>query len=258
MSKRAYTHLTAKPIAPRSNFQFETLYEHTHSELSLQQSKRDQLITIYIALISFIVPSVLSKELGSLITGLSFLLLAFVGLLFSIIIVRYRVYKECYWLACQTLTRLTNYNVKDINKNLVQSVFYHAIYDKYDDYLSTKKHNRDGTRKFRWGKLAKSNMFSAETLYFLIISIVVCVIAFFGVMLLLGSTLWYVSLAGALLLLFYLLGFYFVSLSKVFDCLRYPDDLADDKLVKQANEAFKYAFSKAWTLDFCADEESNN
>ena len=83
------------------------IYEHAHSELSLQQSKRDQIITIYLALCSFLLPFALGEELISItMKGVLFLVVGLVGMLFSCITVRYREYKEAYWLCCQTLTVL--------------------------------------------------------------------------------------------------------------------------------------------------------
>ena len=40
-------------VKDEQNYNLEDIYEHAHSELSLQQSKRDQIITIYLALCSF-------------------------------------------------------------------------------------------------------------------------------------------------------------------------------------------------------------
>ena len=41
-------------VKDQRNYNLEDIYEHAHSELSLQQSKRDQIITIYLALCSFL------------------------------------------------------------------------------------------------------------------------------------------------------------------------------------------------------------
>ena len=62
------------------NYNLEDIYEHAHSELSLQQSKRDQIITIYLALCSFLLPFALGESVPTTEwKGVIFLLLGVVG-----------------------------------------------------------------------------------------------------------------------------------------------------------------------------------
>ena len=50
-------------LKEKQNYNLEEIYEHAHSELSLQQSKRDQVMTIYLALASFLLPFALGEEM---------------------------------------------------------------------------------------------------------------------------------------------------------------------------------------------------
>ena len=44
----------------------ESMYEQCNQELTLQQSKRDQIIAVYISVAGFIIPSILGLNLGAL------------------------------------------------------------------------------------------------------------------------------------------------------------------------------------------------
>ena len=110
------------------NYNWENLYEHAHSELSLQQSKRDQIISLYLAVFTFLLPFVISLEgIAMNLKGLIFIGIGIIGLILAPVIIRYRVYKEIYWLCCQTLTQLMNYESKEVDKELVQHLFYKCI-----------------------------------------------------------------------------------------------------------------------------------
>ena len=67
------------------NYDLKDLYEHTHSELSLQQNKRDQIISIYLALFSFLLPFVISIDgLAWKFKGLLFIFIGIIGLILSV------------------------------------------------------------------------------------------------------------------------------------------------------------------------------
>lgn len=97
-----------------------TIYEKCIDEMTLQQSKRDQIITIYLAMFSFIVPFALSSEqLDLFAKGFVFLSIAIIGFGFSLIIIRYRMYKEVYWICCQTITNLMSFKAGEIDKETI-------------------------------------------------------------------------------------------------------------------------------------------
>ena len=221
-----------------ADYNLEDLYDHASSELTLQQSKRDQIISVYLALVTFIVPFALSSSNLSISNkGLIFTATGFVGILFSLIIIRYRLYKEVYWLTCQTITVLSNCIKERIDKSVVQAAFYQCIYKKGKSYIKIKNNKK----KFMHFKYVKKNLFSSETIYFLIHSIISIVILSLGV----GLTIDYnyiniiIPIILGLIVLILLLYSYFSKLIDVFKVL------ADD-----SDESFNKAFSKAWFLHF--------
>lgn len=230
-------------IKTNADYNLEDLYDHASSELTLQQTKRDQIITVYLALVSFIVPFALSSAEMSLTSkGLVFLATGIVGILFSLIIIRYRVYKEVYWLTCQTITVLSNCKDEMLNKAIVQAAFYQCLRKKGRGYIVETKRGK----KFAKMRYAKKNLFSSETIYFLIHTFMTAVILGLGTALVAEPLGWLrFVLAGAvgMLTVLLLLSSYFSKLIEVFRVL------ADD-----TDESFNRAFSKAWFLHFYAEQ----
>lgn len=100
------------------------LYAKAYEELSLQQSKRDQIISLYLAVFSFLIPFSLSLEtLSWRNKGWIFIAVGIIGILFSFIIVRYRVYKEVYWMCCQSISTLYNFKQEELDKKRYKRYF---------------------------------------------------------------------------------------------------------------------------------------
>ncbi|MFA5007250.1 MAG: inositol monophosphatase family protein [Candidatus Izemoplasmatales bacterium] len=201
------------------------LYENAHDELTLQQSKRDQIIAFYLTLVSLVIPLSYSIEgIGPRMIAWLFFGLFMIGLILGIVIVRYKVYKEVYWACCQTISQLFNYEEGKIKKDLVQSVFYEILKKK-----DPAKHGRV--------KGAMKAFFSAETLMYEIHIIMSMACLGFATQLLTGG----VALTVFALLLYFVLMqiVYFSSYFRVFNVCRTNRD-AD----------FNYAFGKAWFLHF--------
>ena len=57
-----YTKIDNSLFRNSPNFDINEMYERAFDELGLQQSKRDQLITIYLAAFAFIFPPLLTAE----------------------------------------------------------------------------------------------------------------------------------------------------------------------------------------------------
>ena len=72
----------------------ESLYKQCNEQLTLQQTKRDQIIGVYLSVAGFIIPSILSMKLGMLATAAAFFLLYIIGDVLCKVVVRYRIYKE--------------------------------------------------------------------------------------------------------------------------------------------------------------------
>lgn len=234
-------------LKDKPEYNIEKTYEHAHSELSLQQSKRDQIITIYLALCSFLLPFALGEEvIGYEMKGLIFLIVGAVGILFSCITVRYREYKEVYWLCCQTLTVLQSFKSEELDKSLIQRTFYHCLHKKGKGYLRCKG-NKKLLKKFAY---AKKNLFSSETMHFVIIDLMASFITGLGVGLALISLPTINLILGVILgtFVFILLVFlYFNTCVKVYSPL---EEHEGDDSEERKNRAFNKVFSKAWFLHF--------
>lgn len=224
--------------AETSAVDLNALYERACSELALQQTKRDQIITLYLAIFSFLVPFALSLEgLQPFVKGLLFLAAAVVGIIFGMIIIRYRVYKEVYWLSCQSISVLFGIKIEMTDKSTVQSVFYECLKKKGKGYITVAP---DGTKKFSRGKYIRKNLFSSECLYFLVHLFITAAIFAMGIGLILPGNVWVRSVVAvvlALCLICMLMQAYFVQ------CIGLYLVLEDEK-----ESSFNRAFSKAWFL----------
>ena len=244
--EKLFTHVTIDKdkLIENPTHNLQEHFRNTHKELSLQQSKRDQILTIYLAIFSFLVPFAISlSTIDWNVKGIIFIGVGIIGWLFSLIIVRYRIYKECYWLCCQTLTVLMNYKQEALNKELIQEVYYSCINKKGKKFIK-KIVKKDGTtiKKFNNALFIKSNAFSSETIHFTIIAFIASAILGFGASLIFSLPTLYAVILGVgvgLLAFIIMHSEYFRELKRVYQVL--VDDL---------DKSFNFAFSKAWLLHF--------
>lgn len=238
-------------LKQEKNYNLFELYKEAHSELSLQQSKRDQIITIYMALCSFLLPFALGEEMIPMqVKGVIFIVLGVIGMLFSYITIRYREYKEAYWLCCQALTVLQNFDEDKLDKQAVQSVFHHCLYKKGKGYLQEK----NGEKRINKLKYVWKNTPSSETFHFFIIALMCAFIFALGISLMFTETT-FASVAiciGVGFVVWLVLSFlYFKNCIRIYECLE--ERSGDDE--DRRNKAFNKAFSKAWFLHFYYDEK---
>ena len=218
----------------------DSLYSRAFSELGLQQTKRDQIITLYLAMFSFLIPFALSMEgMGLLVKGLIFLATAIVGFLFALIIIRYRIYKEIYWLCCQSLTVLQSVQTEKMNKEMIQKVYYHTLKKKGKSFLKT---NADGETFFSNKLYVKKNLFSSESIYFFIHNFLTSLIAGLSAGLIFPCS---TTLRIALAILAAILVFFILSAKYFHECIKVYSVLEDE-----SDESFNRTFSKAWFLHF--------
>ncbi len=223
------------------DYDFVSLHERANDELTLQQSKRDQIITLYLAVFSFLVPFALSLDIVTWqIKGTIFLAVALVGVLFSLAIIRYRVYKEIYWLSCQSITVLMNFKQEELDKETVQAVFYHSLHKKGHSFVKTLE---DGGAKFRKWYYAWKSSFSAETMHFAVQALITSITFGLSVGLIIGTEIlaWKITsgiLAGFVVFA-WLLWQYFS------ECIDVYKVLEDNR-----ESSFNKTFSKAWFLHF--------
>lgn len=221
-----------------------TIYEKCIDEMTLQQSKRDQIITIYLAMFSFIVPFALSSEqLDLFAKGFVFLSIAIIGFGFSLIIIRYRMYKEVYWICCQTITNLMSFKAGEIDKETIQAVYYTCLKKKGESFGI----NKNSKKIFRYWNFFWKNIFSGETIYCLIHTFIVSVLSGLSIFLIsyekpynsinIGIIIGVISF---ILQVYY----YFKNLIEVYNVL-----------VDGTNDSFNKAFSKAWFLHLYVEKK---
>ena len=244
------TPINTSILKEKQNYNLEEIYDHAHSELSLQQSKRDQVMTIYLALASFLLPFALGEEMIAMrLKGAIFVVLCIIGVLFSHIAVRYREYKEVYWLCCQTITVLLSFKPEKLNKTVVQSAFYHCLKKKGKKYLVAKNDDKVFNRQL----FVRKNIFSSETLYYTIISLMASFVGGLGLALLIGTEMWLsivVGIVAGAVLLLWLLSVYFKALIRIYTVIEERGDVTSEA----KDKAFNNVFSKAWFLHFYCDK----
>ena len=240
------------------DYDLKNLYENATKELALQQSKRDQIITIYLALCSFLIPFALGAEqIGWQWKGMIFITLGIVGGLFAFAVVRYREYKEVYWICCQALTVLMNFEQNELDKTTVQQVFYYCLKKRGKGYIGKTK---SGCVRMKTCKYIRKNIFSSETLHFLIIGLMASVIAGLGCGLACGwETPWCILFASGIgvVVLVFLLIVYFTTLMNIYKVLLLEKraEVEEADLAEKKEECFNRVFSKAWFLHFYYEKD---
>ena len=217
------------------------LHEQAHSELTLQQAKRDHIITLYISLFSLIVPLALSLAgLSHLEKGLIFFTIGFIGIILSFIVIRYRIYKEVYWICCETITCMMGIKEEALNKETVQTLFYNSLKKKGNNFC--KKIN-DNELKWSFWLYFKKNLFSSETLHFIVIALITCILLSLGIFLAIYDIAIFtwlkilLSTTAGLIILLILIFAYFINCQNIFSVL-----------INKKDSSFNKAFSKAWFL----------
>lgn len=221
---------------------FDALYEKADEELALQQNKRDQLVSTYLTMFTFLLPFALSLgDIDWRAKGFILLAVAIVGFLFSLIVIRYRYYKEIYWMCCRAITMLMNIQPEKLNHVVVKAV-YAQIMEREGGRLVEKK---GGKRRFKPGECMRRNLFSAETIYFVVLALITSVLTGVSAGLISGFDLWPALMTGAvaaLAVMTFLMWLYFRKLKEVYAPL-----VSDDP------DVFDKVFRKAWFLDLDVD-----
>ena len=233
-------------------------YNECNKELVAQQSKRDQIIAFYVAVAGFIVPIIYELNLHYLAQSAAFLLLVIIGWFLSKVVVRYRLYKESYWITSRTISQFFLKTDGKVVKRTIQDKFKQNLL-KGEKSVIVRKKTPTGERfedQVDWWKTTKKVNNSAETILYKIIVLMTAVTVFLTVFTsanpLLGliegisgtpSTLIAVavSLLAALATYSHLTFFYVRSLASIYKyCITKKD------------EDFNGAFDKAWFLHFYA------
>ena len=226
-----------KPENQVTSVDLPALYEQANAELGLQQTKRDQIITIYLTMFSFLLPfSISMEEINWQAKGFILLAAAIVGVLFACVIIRYRIYKEAYWICCQTITTMMGVEKSKLTEEKVQAIYYYVMKEKNGKYVQGKGENR----RFKKWEFAMKNLMSAETLHYLIHSFITATLTGLSVGLISGQPLviaihW--GAAAFVVMLLWLMWMYFKELIDLYAVL-----------VDGLKASFKRIFDKAWFL----------
>ena len=238
-------------------------YDQAVTELGLQQSKRDQIIAFYLALLGFIVPSVISEEMPGLTIALICLGLYVIGVLFCHVILRYRGYKECYWIACRVITQLHHIKPEKRSNEVIKSLYFHALAknrkstvisweDKREKTDAAEKKDADAFvvhPKPNYLPTMRRQINSAETLLFETLVIFSTLAGGLGAYYIWQENMWVgMVLAVVQAVLFVVMNNEYIScLMKIYACVSEPDPEKREKKLDSA-------FGKAWMLHCSVDD----
>ena len=232
----------------------KTLYVQACRELTLQQDKRDKTISIYVAVIAFLVPFLFSKETMTLdgfrmtFAGWVLVIAGLIGVFFSLSVVRYRIYKEVYWITCSVIAQMQNLLEQSFQKKYIQGLFLHCMEKKWKDYVKDYDENsqydeKSPKLKVEYCELIRDSYNSAEFYMFASIALIASALIGFGLGLVFNASglAWPFIVVGVAVL-GGLCWAYFHGLAHVF---RYLSD--------HQRDSFNFSFGKAWFLHIYKD-----
>ena len=232
----------------------EELYGLAVAELTLQQTKRDQIIASYLTVLSVATTVAMTSEnITAPVQGGFFLAAGIIGILLALIIIRYRVYKEAYWLCCQSISVLFGYKKESLKKELVQNIYKATMLKKGKDFTEKVRKGKDaGQVKFSKRKYVQKNKFSAETIYLFIQALICSTVTTLGVSYLLLGVLapwlqWGISIVVGVVVLVLLVREYFEKCIEVYQWMIDGEDAS-----------FNRTFKKAWFLHFYHDTDDDH
>ncbi len=210
-------------------------------ELSLQQSKRDQLIAFYLTITGLVSAYLFASDISPVVRILIFFVLFVLGCIWSAITIRYKVYKEIYWMSCKTISSLFSMDREKIDKPCLQHLFYMVLKKCYKSVPKDENTNKPNLIKF-----IIKNLTSAEYLMFLTIVLLTATSGAGGMFFLFYSLKLPVlgCISAALFLILFIL-YQTVSYNKA--------ALSVFKVMQDGlNSSFNKVFEKAWFLHFFA------
>lgn len=168
------------------DLKLENLYNQCNAELGLQQSKRDQIIAFYIAIISFLVPAIIDLALPPLAQVLAYGVLWGIGMILCSVVRRYRVYKEAYWLTSRTISTLMRVKKEYVSKDVIQKIFAETmrmvqptvvVVDPKADMPLAENADKDAYKTcISYPLTMKKNKGSSEFLLYKLISLMACIV----------------------------------------------------------------------------------
>lgn len=228
----------------------DSCYGQTAEEMSLQQSKRDQIIAFYLTILGLVIPNVVSLEVRDGAKALAFFAMYIIGAIFCHVILRYRIYKEVYWIACRVILQMHNIKPEHRTKKDIYILFYNALLQNKGSIVQYRKKKADNgipVRSF-WRSL-KRQLNSAETLLYETLALFSSFVGTIG-----GYYVWCLSpIGGIFVWLFVFCQFlqinrkYVIRLMSLYECV---DETEEDKKLEKMEETF----AKAWMLHCYVDD----
>ena len=217
----------------------ESTYNLCVQELGLQQTKRDQIIAFYIAIISFAVPGIIGLSITNVGKAIGFIAIYILGVMLTKVIMRYRIYKEVYWVTCKTLTQLYSIDTDKINKAVVQHIFYITLQKNSSSVIILKDKKKGEKKEVDVYKSFKKILNSAETILYQILVLISSLSLFIGVYLFIQMELIGISVAIVIVSanVIYWHSYYYKNLTKIYDVI-----------VDEKDDSFNSVFNKAWFL----------
>lgn len=237
----------------------DATYEQAVTELGLQQSKRDQIIAFYLALLGLIVPSVISEEMPGLTIAMICLGLYVIGVLFCHVILRYRVYKECYWIACRVITQLHHIKKENRTDDVIKTLYFHALEKNRKSTVISREDKKkkpvasgeafEPHPKPHYLPTMRRQIDSAETLLFETLVIFSTLAGGIGAYYLWQENMWIgIVLTVILVVLVVVMNNEYIGrLMKIYACVSEPDPEKREKKLDSA-------FGKAWMLHCSVDD----
>lgn len=220
------------------NIDLMEIYKLTINELGIQQSKRDQTIAFYLTLSGIIAGFLFgSNKITTEVSGLFLFLLGIIGIMLSIVIIRYRRYKEIYWITSRAISSL--FSEKDLNnitEEKLKNIFYIVLCKMYESIKCKRK------QKLTLINTMKTSFFSAETLLFMITLFVSAVVLMTSIIFLIPKFMGtLIAIFVFIFVLYFLYRFYCMQIIKIYKVVELTNE--EEKL-----KAFKSVYKSAWFL----------
>ncbi|MCQ2524323.1 MAG: hypothetical protein MJ123_08285 [Lachnospiraceae bacterium] len=149
--------IKASQLDRENELHLNEIYAMCNNEITLQQSKRDTTIGFYLTLVGVIgsvLTGVLGKEVQSVPSvylqfsiSLAFAVLFILGCMLTYVIIRYRVYKEIYWVTSRTLNQMMSFKRSEVTKKeVIQRLFFINLHANRNSVVVEKK-NADSIQK---------------------------------------------------------------------------------------------------------------
>ncbi|MDQ0193610.1 hypothetical protein [Paenibacillus wynnii] len=224
-------------VAESKSLRLENLYELSVNELGLQQKKRDQTIAFYIAVISFVIPAIINMKASLYAKGSGFLALYVLGVMLVQVVMRYRIYKEVYWITCRTITQLFQYKEDQINKDLIQHLYYKNIVINSNTVLVLQ--GTEERKEVNFFKTFRKIQNSAETILYNVMVLMFSLVLWIATYMLIPFEGYNFAIATVFVLvnLIYWSRYYYKHLTKIYEVV-----------LNKKDDSFNAVFSKAWFL----------